>query len=76
MDKSSRQADKIEITPAMEQAGIAVLEDSGYMDEADSGFTLLPCRVFEAMWRCRQREIAGQISGTDPVPLKEDTGNG
>lgn len=46
---SDRPAFEIEITEEMERAGIAVLEGSGYLDAADSGFKLLASQVFRAM---------------------------
>jgi len=67
---------EIEITPQMEAAGIQVLEDSGYLDEADSGFRLLPRQVFAAMWRHRPQGQAGVTaklwSLTDMVRVIED----
>jgi hypothetical protein len=44
---------EVEITAEMEAAGIKVLEESGYLEEADCGFHLLPRQVFEAMWARR-----------------------
>jgi hypothetical protein len=48
----------LNVSADMEAAGIMVLEESGYLDWADSGFRPLARQVFEAMWKCHQREIA------------------
>jgi hypothetical protein len=59
-DKSGDRP-SLEISPAMESAGITVLEGSGYLDQADSGFHLLARQVFEAMWLCHQHKTDSRI---------------
>jgi hypothetical protein len=61
MRGSERQtgADEIEVTEEMEAAGIRVLVQSRYLDQADPGFRLLPRLVFTEMWKCRPRSKLG-----------------
>ena len=48
-EKIRNEAQSNNITPAMIEAGFMVLEQSGYLEEADSGARLLPAQVLQAM---------------------------
>ena len=60
VDNSKRQAgDEIEITPDMVKAGVRELVN--FDQDHDSGYVFI-CRVFIAMDRVRQSQLAGDCT--------------